>query len=458
MVVPEMNSASKGFLLTSGGGLEVDKVHVRADGSYTDKSQKFIQQAKDFTKQYAHIYAVRLVRTRDALTKRIHEKWGVDIPVKKLIDLNEEDNEQCVIIGTLFKHQELKPSILKEISEEHQLAPQPPRKNFVDEEDQLILEDEQERIRLIGKLNVHSVVTGVVCAVLGKDTGDGKFEVVDYCWPNVLPRVREPLFIVLVSGLGLANNADALLPLQLLTDWISGLLGDPEEQRNQAQAVRLIIAGNSVRDCAPHKVSAITNAFKIDVEDTLNATRHLDDFLHQLVSFIDVDVMPGEHDPANHMLPQQPLHFCMFPKANTFETLHCKTNPYECEVANCRVLGTSGQPVNDVAAYSKVEDPLTILQQTLEWGHIAPTCPDTLSGFPYYDEDPFIITECPDVYFAGNQPAFQTKLYEGPEGQRTRLVCIPSFAKTHSCVVVELNSLDCYPVSFGAGDFADSEM
>jgi len=24
--------------------------------------------------------------------------------------------------------------------------------------------------------------------------------------------------------------------------------------------------------------------------------------------------MPGEFDPSNHMMPQQPLHYCMFPQ------------------------------------------------------------------------------------------------------------------------------------------------
>lgn len=64
--------------------------------------------------------------------------------------------------------QQYKPSILREISEETQLAPQPPRYNFVDDSDKLILEDELQRIRLCGNLDLHYVVTGIVCAILGK--------------------------------------------------------------------------------------------------------------------------------------------------------------------------------------------------------------------------------------------------------------------------------------------------
>lgn len=62
----------------------------------------------------------------------------------------------------------MKPSILRDISEENQLAPQPPRFHFVDETDTLVLEDERQRIRLIGSMDVHQFVTGIVCAILGE--------------------------------------------------------------------------------------------------------------------------------------------------------------------------------------------------------------------------------------------------------------------------------------------------
>lgn len=82
-------------------------------------------------------------------------------------DLREETPEKCILIGTIFVHQTLKPSILRDISEETQLAPQPIRTNFVDDSDVLILEDELQRIRLLGEMDVHRFVTGVVVAVLG---------------------------------------------------------------------------------------------------------------------------------------------------------------------------------------------------------------------------------------------------------------------------------------------------
>ncbi len=88
--------------------------------------------------------------------------------------------------------------------------------------------------------------------------------------------------------------------------------------------------------------------------------------------------MPGEHDPSNHLLPQQPFHRSMFPLARSHNTFRSVTNPYDARIGGVRFLGCSGQNVDDIYRYSGIEDRLDILEATLKWGHIAPTAPDTL--------------------------------------------------------------------------------
>jgi len=111
-------------------------------------------------------------------------------------------------------------------------------------------------------------------------------------------------------------------------------------------------------------------------------------------------------------------------------------------VGGRRLLGTAGQNVHDLYRYSVGEDPLVNLERLLTWGHLCPTAPDTLTCYPYYDRDPFIMDECPDLLFAGNQSRFATKLYEGPQGQRVRLLCLPEFHRTATCALVNLRDLE----------------
>jgi DNA polymerase delta subunit 2 len=86
---------------------------------------------------------------------------------KKISELDEDSPTKCIIIGTLFKNMILKPSILKEIAEENLLAPLPPPENYNHESDDIVLEDEIQRVKLTGNINVGELVTGVVVAVLG---------------------------------------------------------------------------------------------------------------------------------------------------------------------------------------------------------------------------------------------------------------------------------------------------
>ncbi|CAD7086276.1 unnamed protein product [Hermetia illucens] len=431
-----------------------DSEYKRLIVPYVNKSSRFMLKSKNYGKQYAHIYASRLREMTELLKPIVEKKWGTEYKIKKLSELREENPDKCVVIGTLFKHQQLKPSILREISEENQLAPQPPRSNFVDENDKLILEDELQRIRLLGKVEVHNLVTGVVCAVLGYIETDGRFMVDDILFYESGPQkslktLEDSPLLVLISGLDLSSSDGLSMSLELFQHWLFGNIdgyGSGSDWES-ASIVRVIVAGNSIRTTPEVKEKTLQTR-AAESTNTLDAVKSCDKLFSNWSESVYVDLMPGEFDPSNYMLPQQPLHNCMFPEAYKHKTFQSVPNPYACEVAGRDIVGTAGQNVMDIMRTSKIDDPLEALKLLVKWSHIAPSSPDTLPCYPYVEGDPFIFKECPHVCFAGNQEEFKKGYYNGENGKQTLVVSVPSFITTKSVAVVNLRTLECNQMSF----------
>lgn len=72
--------------------------------------------------------------------------------------------------------------------------------------------------------------------------------------------------------------------------------------------------------------------------------------------------------------------------------------------------------------------------------------------YPFSDRDPFILHETPDVYFIGNQPAFETRtvtsVNQAGKEQLTRVVLVPKFHETGQVVLVNTRTLDVKVVQF----------
>ena len=232
----------------------------------------------------------------------------------------------------------------------------------------------------------------------------------------------------------------------------------------QANIVRLVVAGNAT--CSPAPAAEGLSAAgggdvlkKVVPQQQKNFAQHvrtLDQFLTTVSAAIPTDLMPGRDDPCNFLLPQQRFHPCMLPQSTKLSSLNLCTNPYCCDVDGVRVLGTAGQPLDDMQRYLPGDDRLRTLARSLEFQHLAPTAPDTLGCYPFDDamKDPFVVHECPRVFFAGNQPRFESTLVEGAAGQRARVVMVPDFSKEPVCVLVNLDTLDCKTVAFAGLDSA----
>jgi len=250
------------------------------------------------------------------------------------------------------------------------------------------------------------------------------------------------------------------LPLTLLSEWLTGHVGGGADLALQASVARFVVAGNAAADPAAEgspsaEVDPLKKVGAPQQRSLAAGMAALDAALSGFGGAVPVDLMPGATDPAGHLLPQQPMHPCMLPQCSRLSTVALRTNPFACSVDGVPVLGTSGQPVTDLLKYSAPADEaaaperaLDALEMCLELRHVAPTAPDTLGCYPFKDTDPFLLDASPAVFFAGNQPAFATRLFRTPAGEPVRLVAVPDFRETRSIVLVNLRTLDAHTVSF----------
>ncbi|KAF8448054.1 DNA polymerase alpha/epsilon subunit B-domain-containing protein [Boletus edulis BED1] len=471
----------------------------------TGNSSCFVINSKNrsYKHQYSNIYFTRLAMLKKPVLERAKARWedldGSPVYVPRVLDVIK--SQLCWVLGTVYMDMPLKPNVLEDLGRDHSLPPPQFKEKIYSDQDSITLEDESGRIKLVGQklLSTH-LVTGVIVAALGMETPGGEFEVIDMCFADLAPFAEQYAtgnngmdvdsgttqpdeYLAVVSGLSIGTESKADAQIQILVEYLSGEVGGLDDQTVASQITRLIIAGNSLSSVAetengaeeddkkPKKLSTVTPS---DISPHPNSI--LSAHLHDLASALPVHILPGPDDPSGAILPQQPFPRAMFSGATNFETFHRETNPVwlrlRCgtdEQSSSKgsssprppvtrsVLVTSGQPVLDMFKYLPTP-PFTLVsiaELTLKWRHIAPTAPDTLWCHPYYERDPFVLRETPDVYIIGGMSTFATTLVGAEQdgkrkrSRQCRLVLLPSFTETGTLVLINMRTLDVHCVKFG---------
>jgi DNA polymerase delta subunit 2 len=424
-----------------------------ADSVYRVSGRKFEQQ-------YAHIYFARLSLLSNAIRLRVEERWPKS--VKRLGRVLEVAiGVESILVGTLFKEMKAKPSVLKNTQNDD-------RPSFCSETDHLILEDESGRVKLVlqDTALVQACATGVIAAIRGTQVANGEFHVTDVLFAGFAPQQQlssvisrqgapsssfftssSPL-LLLASGVNFSSSSVAA---QVLVDIVSEM----------PNVVRVILAGNTFGSTAYASSSATASATATTSAASSSATglnnalsnvsisstsaKAVDALLAELCASVPVDLMPGAGDPANHLLPQQPIHPCLLPVSSAYaNSLVLATNPHAFTIGGVQCVGTSGAPLRRLSKFV-TGSPLEVLERCLEWRHLAPIAPDTLACYPFYDRDPFILHNTPHVLFSGDADAFATKLVDR-DGITTRIICVPALEKQGVAVLLNLETLDCQPL------------
>lgn len=521
---------------------------------------RFVLKNPSYAPQYSQLYFCRLQALRSAAIAAARRKWGREHDEMRYADrvlaAGDSPDMDIVVAGILFHDLKAKPSILGEYGKTTlDLIPAPPARTLNSyvgdgEDERAIIEDETGRFALDMTNNsshlvkeLRGLVTGVIIAVRGRENGNtGSFVLKGIATAGPAPQPPLPdlsadSYVCIVSGLRLGDPRKPTVATELFLEYLRANLGDESDQCFSSKIVHLIVAGNCVCPMLKSSRSSSTSAALLKPHMPVDGAQRLevaapivlaDRFLTAAASALPVSVMPGENDPVNYLLPQQPIHRCLLPSSSRQRNLHRVTNPYECTFDDRLFLGTSGQNVNDFVLYdpdaaiavaratedeplgsserhyesqppsnqsgvrekhavgdrvnrsSKDADgeeqtrqdsainsmdadtgriTLGILQTLLDNRHVAPTAPDTLGSYPFYDSDPFVLEKTPHVFFAGNQPRFATKVWKAETGtekdvehqtelRNVRLVSIPRFDKSGIAVLLNLRTLECSTMHF----------
>ncbi|GAB0134083.1 hypothetical protein EsDP_00002468 [Epichloe bromicola] len=469
-----------------------------------------LDKQRSYKQQYGDMYFLRLTKIKSAVEQVAASSWegtvigGEEVKkVERVLDVRQGD--LCWVGGTVYMDMPLKPNILEDVSKDRWIsAPISSQQKYFspDGADQIMLEDESGRIRLVGDLlQTIPLVTGCIIAVMGTENSSGEFEVIDIKFPDLPPQPerwalskppstnddgtskknvvkdedlddemtdRKPSKkIAIVSGLCFSTtDASHALEVNLLQEYLLGEALCPNDQDEAATISRLIIAGNSISTSVAEPRQEDATEKKANKKYGYDASAYnslpsqlFDEFISELLPSIPITLLPGVQDPANASYPQQPIHMAMFPNSRAYGPdpaaksrepgwLDVVTNPWEAEIEGWRVLGTGGQNVDDVFKYVDSEDRLGMMEAMCRWRCCAPTAPDTLWSYPFQEDDPFVLKTCPHLYFVGCQPRFATKIIAGPEGQSVRLITVPSFEETKQLVLVDTETLEVELISF----------
>jgi len=364
--------------------------------------------ATDFNlklEQFYLLYHARLKKLRPLLE---YAKWGLpdDAILAKISDVSEldkraPDRRECVITGILLKKFVKRKDVfhLDSLLVEKSLVIQHDKGNavYVDETDELAIEDETSWIKIKG-LDPATMITGMVVALRGTVDSSNYFCVTDHCFCRVESPPSPP---PMNKGQGEGRVC-----------FISGQISPKREELaylvdffDKEKPCMIVVCGGLMGSDF-ERYSDIDTVFAV-----VSRSRP-------------VLIMSGENDPVNGMLPYMPMSKIFFPKSSKQENFMLCANPHQFEAGGLTFLGTGGENVTDALRVSTIGDSVQVLKSLLLARHLAPTAPDTLPCLPHKTDDVLTMDKVPRIFFAGNQQAFGVESVHG-----VTLLSIPAWGE-----------------------------
>jgi DNA polymerase II small subunit len=230
--------------------------------------------------------------------------------------------------------------------------------------------------------------------------------------PDRKPRgADEEVYAVLLSDVHVGSKKfleDAFSRVML---WLNGKLGTSQQLQVARRTKYAIVVGDLVDGIGvyPRQEDELT------IPDIYEQYKFAAKFIQQIPDYIEVILIPGDHDAVRQALPQPPMLKEFAEPVYEARTVIALGNPCEVELHNVRFLLHHGRSLVDLltsAPGMSFQRPERAMELQLRCRHLAPEYGNRTSIAPSR-VDHLVIEEPPDVFHSGHIHVFGHENYRG---------------------------------------------
>ena len=345
--------------------------------------------------QYLEYFQDRFERTKKILRQRMDAKDAIPISAA----LKSSVNSKVKIIGMATEKRESKQRII------------------------LRFEDLESSVTVLVPQNVSPKVMAkarsllldqVVCVSAVKGRSD-LLIAEDFIWPDIPQKTPHkasmPVYAALISDLHVGSKMFMHEEFNRFVLWLNGKFGN-ERMKNIASHVKYVVIAGDLVD----GIGIYPGQMKeLETTDIHEQYRTVSKFIEQIPDYIELIIIPGNHDATRKALPQPAIPRNYAEPLYEARRMRSLGNPCTVSLHGVELLLYHGRSLDDAAAVVpnvSFQTPDKAMKVLLQSRHLAPIYGERTPIAPE-KRDFMVIERVPDIFHAGHVHVLKYDTYRG---------------------------------------------
>lgn len=220
-----------------------------------------------------------------------------------------------------------------------------------------------------------------------------------------------PIFAALISDIHVGSNKFMEKEFNRFLRWLKGEEGNDKLREIAGRIKYLVIAGDIVDGIGiyPGQLEGLT------ITDIYEQYRKAAKFFEQIPEYIDVIIIPGNHDASRKALPQPAIPKDYAEPLHEARKIYSLGNPSTVRLHGVELLAFHGRSLDDIAAFVpkiRFDTPDKSMKLLLQGRHLAPIYGEKTPIAPE-KRDFMVIERQPDIFHAGHVHVLKWVRYRG---------------------------------------------